>query len=506
MTDEPDGRFPLRVRRIGIDTYDEPVVFLRADSAASRAEGFETRSRVRLRHNGRSIVATLNVVTSGIVDTEEAGLSEAAWRLLACREGDHLHAEHAEPVDSFSAVRGKIYGRPLETGAIDAIVADVVSGLYAPVEIAAFLTACAGPRLSIPEAVALTRAMLAAGQRLTWPGTPIVDKHSIGGLPGNRTTPIVVSVVAAAGLVMPKTSSRAITSPAGTADTMETLAPVDLDIAAMRRVVEREGGCIVWGGGMGLSPADDILIRIERVLDFDSDGQLAASVLSKKAAAGSTHVIVDMPVGPTAKVRSVEQANRLAHMLMAVGEAMGLSVRPVRTDGTAPVGRGIGPALEARDVLQVLANDKDAPDDLRARALLMAGEVLEMGGRAPKSEGQSLARRLLEDGSAARKFDAIREAQGGARTPPVAAQTRPILAERAGLVSAIDNRRIARIAKLSGAPRARSAGVDLHVRLGDRVSAGQPLATLHAESPGELDYASEYVAAAGSGILIERDA
>src|SRR5204863_2338644 len=162
------------------------------------------------------------------------------------------------------------------------------------------------------ETVALTKAMVNVGERLSWPGKPILDKHSVGGLPGNRTTPIVVSIVAAHGLTMPKTSSRAITSPAGTADTMETLAPVDLDLPSIRRVVEQEYGCIVWGGSVRLSPADDILIRIERALDVDSEGQLIASVLSKKIAAGSSHLVLDMPVGPTAKVRSAESAQVLS--------------------------------------------------------------------------------------------------------------------------------------------------------------------------------------------------
>ena len=135
---------------------------------------------------------------------------------------------------------------------------------------------------------------------------------------------------------------------------METLAPVELDTAAMRRVVEREGGCIVWGGAATLSPADDMLIRVERPLDLDSEGQLVGSVLSKKKAAGSTHVVIDMPIGPTAKVRSEEAAARLSALLEGVGKAIGLTLRVLTTDGRQPVGRGIGPALEARDVLAVL--------------------------------------------------------------------------------------------------------------------------------------------------------
>jgi len=499
----PPGQRWLAIRRMGIDTYNEPIVYLRRDSEVCRAEGFESQARVRLSTHRNAIIATLNVVTSDLIGMDEAGLSEAAWRLLAPGADEHLHVDHPEPVHSLSAVRGKIHGEELRPAAIDEIVRDVGEGRYSPVETAAFLTACAGQRLSYRETVALTRAMLNAGSRLTWPTAPIVDKHCIGGLPGNRTTPVLVAIVAAAGLVIPKTSSRAITSPAGTADTMEVIAPVELDLAAMQRVVEREGGCIVWGGGIGLSPVDDILIRIERLLDFDSDGQLVASVLSKKAAAGSTHCVIDMPVGPTAKVRSAAQAARLTRLLSGVGREIGLAVEVIQTDGAAPVGRGIGPALEARDILQVLQRDPGAPADLRERALALAASVLELGGAAPRGQGAALAARILDDGRAFAKFQAICMAQGGFRTPPRAAFSQVFEAPVAGTVVAVDNRRLARIAKLSGAPKAPAAGIDLHVAIGTRVERGQKLLTLHAESPGALGYAAEFVEQGGTALSIE---
>jgi len=342
------------------------------------------------------------------------------------------------------------------------------------------------------ETTSVTRAMIEAGKRLQWNARPVVDKHCVGGLPGNRTTLIVVPIVAACGLTIPKTSSRAITSPAGSADTMETLAPVDLDIAQIRRVVEREHGCIAWGGGVNLSPADDILIRVERPLGLDSDGQLVASVLSKKYAAGSTHVLIDIPVGPTAKVRSLQSAEMLSDRLVAVGETLGITLQTVITDGTQPVGRGIGPALEARDVLAVLQNVPDAPDDLRRRALLLAGKVLEIGGKAPAGSGEAMARTVLESGAAWKKFQAICDAQGGMREPPRAAHTHVLVSSHRGQVVEVDNRRLARIAALAGAPKAHVAGVDYHVPLGTMVEVGQPLLTIHAASQGELAYARTY--------------
>ena len=497
------GTGTLRLRRLGIDTYDEPVIYMRTDCHVCRSEGFDAHSRVCLRANGARVVATLHMVTSELLGHDEAGLSESAWKMLRAREGDLVAISHPEPIDSMSAVRAKIYGRRLGSGDIFGIVRDVADHLYPDIHLAAFVTACAGDRLDTRETEALTRAMVAVGERITWGRAPILDKHSVGGLPGNRTTPIVVAIVAAAGLTMPKTSSRSITSPAGTADTMETLAPVDLDIPAMRRVVEREGGCVVWGGAMHLSPADDILIRVERPLDLDSEGQMVASILSKKAAAGSTHVVVDMPVGATAKVRDEASARTLGRMLVDVGKAIGLHVRIVESDGSQPVGRRIGPALEALDVLAVLRREPDAPADLRERAVRLAGEVLELGAAAPGGGGMAMARSILEDGRAWRKFQGICEAQGGMRTPPRARHTRAVGATRSGRIVAIDNRRLARIAKLAGAPSAPAAGLELHAPVGTRVRAGESLFTIHAEAPGELAYALDYVAARRDFFRIE---
>jgi thymidine phosphorylase len=304
-----------------------------------------------------------------------------------------------------------------------------------------------------------------------------------------------VAIVAAAGVWIPKTSSRAITSPAGTADTMETLAPVNLDLATMRRVIEREGGCVIWGGAIHLSPVDDLLVRVERALDVDSDAQLVSSVLSKKVAAGATHVVIDLPVGPTAKMRTPQAADNVARLLERVGDAVGLVVRPILTDGTQPVGRGIGPALEARDLVAVTRGDSGAPADLRARAVLLAGEVLELAGACRVGQGAAQAAAIMADGRAWQKLQAICEAQGGMRTPPVSAQRFEVLAPTTGAVVDIDSRRLSRAAKLAGAPADPAAGIDLHVRLGDRVAAGQPLFTLHAESPGEIGYVREYLAA-----------
>jgi thymidine phosphorylase len=345
--------------------------------------------------------------------------------------------------------------------------------------------------------------MVQTGTQLHWAQPLVVDKHCIGGLAGNRTTPIVVAIAAELGLTMPKTSSRAITSAAGTADTMAMLAPVDLNETQIRRVVEACGGCIAWGGAMNLAPADDKLIRVERALDIDSAGQMVASVLSKKIAAGSTHVVIDVPVGPTAKVRDQAEAESLARLMQQVAGAFGLQLRVLISDGTQPVGRGIGPALEAHDVLAVLRNDPHAPSDLRAHALTIAAAVLELGGVASADSSLALATTCLETGKAWQRFQSICIAQGGMRTPGKAAYQQAVPASQPGRVIAVDNRSLSRVAKLAGAPAAPLAGLTLDAHLGETVAVGQPLFTLHAQSPGELAYAMEYVSRHSGIVSVE---
>jgi thymidine phosphorylase len=244
---------------------------------------------------------------------------------------------------------------------------------------------------------------------------------------------------------------------------------------------------------VSLSPTDDIVIRVERALDLDSEGQLVASVISKKVAAGATHVLIDMPVGPTAKVRQEDIARRLSAQLVDTGTALGLQVRVLQSDGTQPVGRGIGPALEARDILSVLRREPSAPSDLRDRALVLAGAVLELGGAARPGEGLRRATAVLDSGAAWQKFQAICKAQGGLREPPLSRYQHPVLAESSGIVAHINMRSLAKAAKLAGAPADKAAGIDMHVQLGERVERGQPLLTMHADTRGELNYALDFL-------------
>jgi thymidine phosphorylase len=501
------ARPQLKIRRINLDTGRENVAIISRRSKALRPEVFRGFNRVELRRESKVLLAT-SLITDydALVGPEDLGLAEPAFRRFAEPVGAFVTVTPATPPNSLDAVRAKIQGHTLSASEISAIVDDLTHYRYSDMEIAAFLIGSASFMTS-DELLSLSHAMAQAGTQLTWDRPIVVDKHCIGGIPGNRASMIVVPIVAAHGLTIPKTSSRAITSPAGTADTMEVLARVDLGVDEMQEVVTACHGCLVWGGHVNLSPADDILISVERPLSLDTREQMVASVMSKKLAAGSTpircgaggakdgdqgerHLLIDLPVGPKAKVRTAIEAMRLRKLFEFVGDHFGISVEVVTTDGRQPIGRGIGPVLEAQDVMAVLANDPGAPLDLREKSLRLAAHLLEYAPELRGGSGYARARELLDSGAALKQMQKIIDAQGPSicRTD-LGTLTTDLTALNDGVVSSIDCLRINRLARTAGAPIDKGAGIKVFKKLGDRVEKGEPLYRIYALDRSEFDLA-----------------
>lgn len=480
----------LAAKPVALNTFRENVVLLPRNSPALRPERLAGLRKVEVRAPGVSLLASPIICDDpALVGRGEAGLPQPAFRRLGVKPGDLVTVIPARSPETLRAVRAKIAGASLTDADFAAITRDLAAHRWSDMEIAAFLVACAA-FMTPEETLSLTRGMVAAGQTLSWGRPMVVDKHCIGGIPGNRTSLVVTPIVAAHGLVMPKTSSRAITSPAGTADTMEVFARVELDEAQMRAVVECCGACIAWGGRVNLSPADDVLISVERPLSVDTPEQMVASILSKKVAAGSTHLLLDVPVGPTAKVRDRTAALRLKKLFEYVAERVGLSLEVVVTDAIEPIGRGVGPVLEARDVRAVLDDRADAPSDLKEKSIRLAGRVLENDPALHGGAGERRARELLESGAARAKLDQICEAQGPSPLESrLGERVAEIKAERAGRVAAIDCLRIASIARLAGAPTDPGAGIDLLHKTGETVEAGEPLYRIYASEPSDFGFA-----------------
>ncbi|QEZ44492.1 phosphonate metabolism protein/1,5-bisphosphokinase (PRPP-forming) PhnN [Cupriavidus oxalaticus] len=460
-------------------------------SARGRESGDQVARRVA--RAGVSMPPEVACITVSNDSTLEAGMA----RFVEALQSGTSASATRQPA-SRANLMAKLRGEPLDEAAYVAVLQDAIAGRYTEAELTDFLIA-ATRTLTDDEVVALARARTAFTPRIDWDEPLVVDKHSMGGVPGSRITLVVVPIVAAYGLAMPKTSSRAITSAAGTADAMETIARVDLTHEDVRRCVAQARACIAWNGRLNHSVIDDVMNAITRPLRLDSRRWSVASILSKKFTAGATHVIVDLPFGPQTKLATRADAEALGALFEHVGKGLGLHVRALVTDGSHPIGRGIGPALEVRDVRLVLDNDPAAPADLREKALRFAGEIIAFDPRVGCAEqGMRIAAALLHEGKAKAAFDRIAAAQG-IRSRPVApgTHTRIVAATTRGQVTAIEGLQISGVARAAGAPRAAGAGIDLLCTVGAQVAPGQPLYRIHADSAAALEAAAALVRVGG---------
>lgn len=477
----------FKVKDMDIETGDILVAILNEHDA--KVLDLAPEDRIKIKHNGREVTAALDISESRrAVPRGSIGLFEEVLDKLHVKHGDIVRVGLTQKPESVKFIREKLYGKKLDYSKFYRIIDDIAHDRLTAVEKTYFVAGSHTKGLHVDEIVDLTKALVNTGEKLSFRG-PVFDKHCIGGIPGNRTTMVIVPIVAAAGLLMPKTSSRAITSPAGTADTMEVLARVTLGIRQLQRVVRKTNACIAWGGSMNLAPADDKIIEVEYPISLDTEGQMLASVMAKKYSVGAKKVLIDIPFGRGAKCETEAHAFHLSHMFKTIGRKLGMHVQTMKSDGRKPIGKGIGPVLEAQDVLAVLRNDEDAPRDLREKSLLMAGRILEMGGIR---KGYEEAVSILESLDGLRKMQQMIRAQGVQEIKyDVGTFSWVFKSKRSGVVRQVDNDIISKIARMAGAPHDKGAGLYLERNVGDKVRKGEELFTIYAASEFKLHLARD---------------
>jgi len=474
------------VKDMGISTGGVLIVVMLADDAKSM--DFHQGDRILLRSNHRKTVVILDIADNGL-KRGQLGLFQEVLDKLHVKRGANVSVDYAHKPDSLHFIKKKLQGKRLTERELHSIVDDIVRDELTEGELTYFVSGCVAHGMNAAETVGLTRAIVSHGERLHPRNKIVVDKHCIGGIPNNRTTLIVVPILAAAGYCMPKTSSRSITSAAGTADTMEVLAPVTFSVTKMKRILRRCKAFIIWGGGMNLASADDKLIKVRSPLSIDPPWMLLASILAKKKAVGATHALIDIPIGKDTKITSRSEALELKKGFVRIARRLGIKIRVIITKGDDIIGNGVGPALEARDVLQVLQQHPERPLDLEAKAVYMAEELLSLVGGSKR-----LARELLENGLAYKKMKQIIAAQGGNATIKpedlkISKCSFTFKAHKAGKITRVHCRDMNRLAKLAGSPLDQGAGLYTYRHKGDHVKKGDALFTLYSPSKAKLAFA-----------------
>ncbi len=472
----------LRARILEFEAK-KPIVILNKEDANEL--GIRALERVELKFGKKRLVGIVNIAEK-FIRPGWIGLYGRLKDELKIREGEDIDVIPAAPPASLAYIKNKLAGKVLKAAEMSQIVQDIVDQKLSEIEMTSFVVSLHNYGLTMDEAAALSTAMAETGKILNIRGKTVYDKHSIGGVPGDKTSILLVPIVAAAGLTIPKTSSRSITSPAGTADRFECIAPVELSMEEIKRVVEQTGGCLVWGGAVELAPADDILIQIEHPLAIDP--LLLPSVMSKKKAVQAKYVVIDIPTGRGAKIKTIGEANELAGQFIELGKKLGINVACVSTYGEQPIGCAVGPALEAREALRTVERG-DGPPDLVDKVIHLAGALLAFKGiKRP----ETTARYILKSGKANKKLREIIEAQGGdakikVEDVPVGQRHVKIKANCAGRVWWINNHAIAGLAREAGAPKDKGAGILLRKKLGDPVKIGDTLFEIFAEKDFKLN-------------------
>ncbi|MBR9681321.1 MAG: thymidine phosphorylase [Candidatus Altiarchaeota archaeon] len=476
----------FKVHKIDIESGGVLTVGLNKETAKNM--NLNVGDRVEVFWDKKSFIAVLEVSKKAI-PIGTINILRDAWKKF--RVPDEVHVKAISKPRSVDYIKSRLLGNPITAEQIREIVSDIMHNRLSAVESTYFVASAYVQRLSFEEEEALTRAIVDEGEVLKFEGGPILDKHCIGGVPGNRTTPIVVPIVAAAGFLMPKTSSKAITSPAGTADVMEVLSDVSFGNDELVRIVKEVGAVLAWGGSLQLAPVDDMLLKLRYPLRLDPISFLLASILAKKFASGAEKVLIDIPLG--AKVRSMKAAQDLASRFKRLGSRLGMEVKVVITEGGQPIGNGIGPALEARDI--VLTLQGKGPKDLREKCLLLSGTLLEMAG---KNDGYSLAKELLDSGAAYKKFKEIIAAQKG--NPDIQAEDIALCPKTHDILATKDINNIryspdvlTKIARKLGTPSIKGAGIYLHVLPTRSVNKGGKIMTLYAPDDDRLEAVLEFL-------------
>ncbi|MBI2670934.1 thymidine phosphorylase [Candidatus Woesearchaeota archaeon] len=457
--------------------------------------------RIRIKKGKKEIITVVDISTHvKRLSRGHIGLFEEPFQALKLKNNDSVDISIEKKPESVDYIRKKLDNKELSKDEINQIIKDLITNKLTEIELTYFISACYINGLSDNETYYLTKSIVENGKKLKLNKKIVADKHCIGGTLNNRTTLIIVPIVAAAGILIPKTSSRSITSPAGTADTFEALAKVEFPIKKIYSIVKKTNGCIVWTGSYydkNLAGADDKLIKLRHPLSLDPEGMLLASILAKKAAVNATHILIDIPLGKFTKINNKKQALHLKRKFQKLGKKLKMKIKVIITDGSQPIGNGIGPNLEARDVLYILRRDKKTPKDLEEKSLYMASLILGMAGIKNPLEK---AKFILESGLAYKKMKEIIKSQLG--NPNISPNRLKLgkyrynfKAHKNGIIKEISNELLSKIARTAGSPIDKEAGIYLNFHVKDKVKKGDTMFTIYSKNPKKLQFAKIFLKA-----------
>lgn len=487
--------FYLKAKKIDFSTGSRKTILLNHKTGID--EGIQPGVRLQLKSPKKDLEAVVKVeITEQLVSHYEVGLDSTLYDELGIEDSEIVGLDLLPQPKSLTAIQRKLLKNELNYEEIKSVLDDIVSGKLGEIEAAYFASCGFNPGFTDEELYLLTKAMAESGDTMTWPYEKVIDKHSIGGLAGKGITPIIISIISSLGIVMPNTSTRSITAPAGTTDVMEVFCNMEFSKEDIQELIKKNNACMVWGGGLDLAPADEALIEIEKPLGIELHDKFIVSILAKKVAIGLTHYVLDIPCGPDTKVQNPNDVQEIREKFEKLSKRFGIKVKVLTRQALGPDGRGIGPNLEAKDLLKVLTRAEDRFIPLEDISLNLAGELLELAEEVEAGTGYQKALEILNSGQAYEKFKKIIAAQGGnpdikPEDIPVGEVVFEVKADKSGMVKDIENKVIKEVSHALGTPHIKQAGMYFHKHVGEKFHQGDTLFTMYTTSDSRLDLAQQ---------------
>lgn len=464
-----------------------PVVIL--NNKTAKKLNVTVDERVSIKFSKKRIYAIVDIFPK-LVEDNQIGISNEIQSALKLKNNSIVEIGASELSESSKLIKKKLLGEVLSKKELSLLISEIVHNNITEAEIAYFVAAEKVNGMTMNEIISLTESMIENGKRIKFSkDKKIIDKHCVGGIAGNRTTPIVVAICASAGFIFPKTSSRAITSASGTADTIEAISNVEFTTKEIKKIAIKAGGCFAWGGSLGLAPSDDKIIEVEKILKLDVEPQLLASIMSKKVSVGAKYLLIDIPYGKNAKIKSRKNAKSLGKKFRELSKHFKIKIKIAYTDGSLPIGNGVGPTLEIRDIVAVLQNNPRAPQDLKEKSLYLSAMLFQLLG---VKNAKKKAKEILESGKAYEKFKEIINMQNKKedfekriKEMEYAKFLKIIRAKKTSRIREINNFKINSLGRILGSPETKTAGLFIHKKKG-KIKKGEPIVTIYSESKSKL--------------------
>ena len=448
------------------------------------------------RSNWENFVA--DIVVSSKVWAGYIGIFENTLERFPLEKWEVVSVEIAQSSSiANDAIRKKMKWLPISYDEMYAIIKDISEGKLSEV-MATYYVASSFFYPTTDEEMYLTaKAMAECGVMFKYPKWEIIaDKHCIGGVPWNETTMIMIPTLASLGIKMPKNFSKAITSPAATWECVNVLMDINFDKEGIEKLIKDVNCCLVRGWGLDLAPADDKLIKVQYPLAMQSRAKVVSSIMAKKYAMWVTHSLIDIPVGPTAKVTTMEEALDWKQKFEYVGKKLGMKMTVQITPANEVIGNWVGANLQVREVLRVLQQHQNRPKDLEEKAMKLTWKIIEIVGLAKGKEAIELAKKQLKSWAARKTMQKIIKAQNG--NPDISSEdikpgifTKEILADSDGTVKKVDLHNVNQICRRLGCAAINEAWIYISKRLWDKVNKWDVLFTMYSTNENKIDLAEK---------------